>query len=118
MADISHQRGEDIALSATGDFALSDGPEMGRQRVLRRLLTSPGDYVWHPGYGAGLPRQVGAVANEARLAALIRRQMALEGTVSQAAPPAVAVRVQPTGTVTTTIRYVDSTSGDPIEASI
>ena len=54
MSDISHQWGSDLSIGPTGDFALVSGAILGQQRVLRRLLTNPGDYIWHPDYGAGL----------------------------------------------------------------
>ena len=71
MSDLNHFYGGDLSLSATGDILKVDGSTQGQQRVLRRLLTNPalmdssgkvtvvGDYIWHPTYGAGLPRMVG-----------------------------------------------------------
>lgn len=118
MADIAHVIGQDIALDATGDFALSSGPDMSRERVLRRLLTNPGDYVWHPRYGAGLPRLVGSPADRPRLTALIRRQMRQERGVSQAVPPSVVVDVQPSGVVTADISYVDAETGQPVTTGL
>ena len=46
MPDLAHQFGADLVAGATGDLAVVDGPALGRQRVLRRLLTNPGDYIW------------------------------------------------------------------------
>ena len=59
MPDLAHEFGADLQAGPTGDLALADGAALGRQRVLRRLLTNPGDYIWHPTYGAGLARFVG-----------------------------------------------------------
>ena len=56
--------------SASGDLLTTDDPT---NRILRRLLTNPGDYLWHPDYGAGLPSRIGTVVNEAELTALIPR---------------------------------------------
>ena len=55
-SDFDQLWGDDLTLTATGQVALVDGTPKGEQRVLRRLLTNPGDYIWHPEYGAGLPR--------------------------------------------------------------
>ena len=59
MADIQHTFGNDLTLSATGDIAIVDGTQRGQERVLRRLLTNPGDYIWLLNYGAILRRMVG-----------------------------------------------------------
>ncbi len=99
--------GSDIALSATGDLLGVSGAPYTQQRVLRRLLTNPGAYIWHIPYGAGLPRFVGEVANGVRIAAVIRRQMALEKGVARSPPPAVTVDAQPTGIVTARVTYAD-----------
>ncbi len=114
MPDIAHLCGGDAEWSATGDILLSAGSQMSKERVLRRLLTNPGDYLWHPRYGAGLPREVGAVADEPRLAAVIRRQMRQERGVLQEVPPDVTVNVGADGTVTARIRYADSETGEPV----
>ena len=63
MPDISHQFSADLSLSPTGDLATITAPQLTQQRVLRRLLTNPGDYIWHPSYGAGLAAFVGQPAN-------------------------------------------------------
>ena len=46
MADISHTFGADLSLSATGDLLCVTGDTLTQQRVLRRLLTNAGDYIW------------------------------------------------------------------------
>jgi hypothetical protein len=43
----------------TGSVTPSSATVEGEQRVLRRLLTNPGSYIWHLEYGAGLPQHVG-----------------------------------------------------------
>jgi hypothetical protein len=108
MPDIAHQYGSDLTLSATGDLALSDGTQAGRERVLRRLLTAPGAYIWHLAYGAGLPRFVGEVANKLRIAAVARSQMYREAAVARTPAPEINVDVQPTGVVTLGIKYQDA----------
>ncbi len=54
MYDLSHQWGDDLTVGPTGDMALVTGSVFGQQRVLRRLMTNPGDYIWQLDYGAGL----------------------------------------------------------------
>lgn len=91
LLDIDHEFGGDVGLSATGDLATVSGSVRSAQRVYRRLLTNPGDYLWHLEYGAGLPRKVGTLIDVAEISALIRTQMALEPSVAQTPPPVIAV---------------------------
>ena len=112
MPDISHQWGSDLSLSPTGDLALADGPLLTRQRLLRRLLTNRGDYIWQLGYGAGLPGFVGQPANSSGIAALVRGQMFKEPGVATA--PAPDIEVSPmigsgsTGGLALSLRYADA----------
>jgi hypothetical protein len=55
------------------------------------MMTNPGDYVWHPDYGAGLPLLVGTNIDPAATAALIKGQMLLESTVATDQPITVSV---------------------------
>jgi hypothetical protein len=114
MADLAHQFGSDLTANAMGDIALADGTFLGQQRVLKRLLTNPGDYIWHIGYGAGLARFVGLPANGARITAVARTQMLLEAVVARTPAPAVSVVTLPTGEVTLTINYVDAPSDQTV----
>lgn len=114
MADIKHTIGGDLTLSPTGDIALSDGAELGQERVLRRLLTNPADYIWHLAYGAGLPRFVGEVADKSRIIAVTRAQMYREGVVARTPAPNITVDVQMTGLVTLGIQYVDQATQTPV----
>ena len=83
--------GGDVASSVTGDLLPVDGTIKGQQRILRRLLTNPGDYIWHPTYGAGLGAKVGDNTDIPAITALIRAQIRLESVVSQNPPPTVRV---------------------------
>lgn len=111
MPDISHLYGGDLALAAGGDLATVAATPLGQQRVLRRLLTSPGDYLWNPAYGAGLGRFVGQPANAARIRSVIRSQMFQEAAVARTPAPVIDVAAQPDGSVTVAILYADATTG-------
>jgi phage baseplate assembly protein W len=115
MPDIFHQWGGDLSLSLTGGIALADGTTLTRQRLLRRLMTNPGDYIWHPDYGAGLGRFVGRPAdiNANLIASLVRQQCALESTIARVPEPSVTIRVDPSGTVGLRIAYVDAATAAP-----
>lgn len=110
MSDVWHQWGGDLALTATGDLQTTAGTEYGQHRLLRRLLTNPGDYIWHLDYGAGLPRRVGEPVNERLIAGVIRGQVLREAAVAASPEPTIDVRAIPTG-VYAHILYADAPSG-------
>jgi phage baseplate assembly protein W len=111
MPDLSLSFGGDLALSATGDLATATGTDLVTQRILRRLLTNAGDYIWQPGYGAALAQYLGNPANQNNITATILAQMKLEASVLQSPAPTVAYQSDNAGTVTVTITYVDADTG-------
>lgn len=114
MADLFHQWGSDLALGPTGDLALVSDQLLGQQRVLRRLLTNPGDYIWQLDYGAGLGRFVGAPASPLHVRAVVRGQIFKETAVAPFPEPVIDVVPMPAGDSTTlyiNVRYSDSRSG-------
>ncbi len=115
MPDLSLQWGGDLSLSPTGDLALANGAELTRQRILKRLITNQGDYIWQPNYGAGLAGFVGQPTNLAGIAALIRSQIFKEPGVARTPEPSITVSpVQgngPTAGLSVQILYADATTG-------
>lgn len=111
MTDTWHQFGSDLLVGPTGDLASASGSTLGQQRVLRRLLTNPGDYIWAPTYGAGLARFVGSPANAAQIGALVRSQIFKEAVVARFPEPVIDVSSDPTGVVYVHVRYADARSG-------
>lgn len=114
MPDLSHQWGSDLSVGPTGDLAVATGPALGQQRVLRRLLTNPGEYIWQLDYGAGLARFIGQPANPLQIQALIRSQIFKESAVARTPEPVIDVSVSPAGAAGTLyvyIRYQDASSG-------
>lgn len=111
MTDLAHYFGNDLLFSATGDLAAVDVPVVTQQRLLRRLLTNPGDYIWHPGYGAGLGRFVGQPINVAQIRAIVRRQVLMERAVARTPAPVITVQAAANNTATVTIRYADAATG-------
>lgn len=108
MADLSHIHGQDLTVSATGGLLLSSGTEHGQQRVIRRLMTNPGDDQWTPEYGGGAPAFVGSTASADRIRAAFLKQMRMEAVVDQSVAPRVTVSAQPNGTTTATVEYRDA----------
>ncbi len=114
MYDLSLQWGSDLSIGPTGDLALVSGSQLGQQRVLRRLMTNAGDYIWQIGYGAGLAQFIGQPANASQIQAVVRSQIFKETTVSRTPEPTITVQFSPsdgTGTVFLEILYVDAASG-------
>jgi len=118
MPDIFHEWDTDLFASATGDLATVDGTTLGEQRVLRRLLTNPGDYIWHLDYGAGLRQKIGTIQNADELRGLILAQMALEAVVQ---PGSAVVTVTPLASnlsqVAINIQYQDAYTGQQASLS-
>lgn len=97
LTELAHSWGGDLSLSGTGDLAATSLVEKSKQRVLRRLLTAPGEYLAHPDYGAGLPSYIGTLVDVAKIKALIRGQMRLEASVAHTPEPDVEVSAIPNG---------------------
>lgn len=113
MADLYHYWGGDLGASATGDILPVSGSDMELQRVLRRLMTNPGEYVFHPEYGGGLGQFVGADVTSDQVAAVILAQLKLESVVAANPAPVVTVNIQANGTLTCQIQYNDATTNSP-----
>ncbi len=111
VTDVAHVVGQDLQLGPTGDLALVDGDGETQQRVLHRLLTSAGTYIWQLSYGAGLPGLIGSVASQQQITAIIRAQMGYEPSVAPSPEPQVALASGAVGEISATITYTDSVSG-------
>ncbi len=108
MSDLDSGWTGDLSTTATGDLLTVSLPALGTERVIRRLLTNPGAYIWHPEYGAGLARFVGQPIDSASIEALIRSQMLLEPAVAALPEPVVIVQSDPGGTLFVQVRYADA----------
>ncbi len=107
MADISHDFGQDIEFDPSGDVATATGPDLGRQRILRRLLTNPGEYIWHGLYRAGLARFLGQPTSAQSISSIARGQIFKEASVTRNPSPSIVVTKNTTGGVVLSIQYVD-----------
>ena len=114
MADISHVWGSDVTLGPAGDLALVSGLEEGRQRVLRRLLTTLRNYIWHLDYGGSLPPMVGQPANAYAMEGVVRQQLALEACVAATPEPGVSVSTDGQGGTVLQITYTDAGTGQTV----
>jgi phage baseplate assembly protein W len=112
-ADISHNMGSDISVTPSGDIATVTELSRSQQRVLRRLLTNPGDYIWHQNYGAGLPRFIGQPVSVGNITAVIRAQMKMEASVLQNPAPVINVTTDGNSSFFVSIQYTESDTGQP-----
>lgn len=112
--DLDNIIGGDIGVTSpiagTADINTVVNPVEGQQRVLRRLLTNPGAYLWQPTYGAGLSRYIGQAMNETSISGTIKQQMKLEQAVVQSPPPNVRITYSKSGEVVASIQYLDAST--------
>jgi phage baseplate assembly protein W len=120
MIDIFLEWAGDLSVGSTGDLALASGPNTTNQRVYRRLLTNPGDYLWQLDYGGGLAQFVGTPAEPADIESVVRTQMALESAVASSPAPQVSASVADAanGYVVANISYSDVSSGSSVQLTV
>ena len=109
--DIAHVIGADLSIGSTGDLGVASDSAAVQQRVLRRLVTNLGDYIWQLSYGGGLPSHVGATLDVVALQTAVRQQLLLETAVARVPVPTVSVSAGLDGSAIMTIRYGDAASG-------
>lgn len=110
----------DFGLDNTGDLALADGDDEGRQRLERRLFTPQQGYVWHPEYGAGLPQRIGDPYTVNQIKSVVASQIGMEAAVAPYPPPQLTVDVSPNqpDAVMIGIQYWDAVSGVAVSFTI
>ncbi|MCQ8279852.1 phage tail protein [Acetobacteraceae bacterium KSS8] len=111
MADAAHWFGADLATNATGDIALALNDIEVQQRIVRRLATNQGDYIWQSAYGAGLPAMIGDPVSESQIQGIVTEQMQMEAGVDQTQPIGIDVTSDGLGDVGITISYTDAATG-------
>jgi hypothetical protein len=109
-----------LVVSSSGDLALVTASQTTSQRVRRRLLTNPGDYLWNLDYGGGLALFVGAPTSSSRIEAVVRGQLALETTIAATPSPQVSARLVDgaNGYVVADIFYADRASSLPVQINV
>jgi hypothetical protein len=120
LCDLYQIWATDLGPSNSGDVQTVTGTQRGQQRVLRRLLTNPGDYIFQPDYGAGLPQYVGQNQSKDtldKIAGTCQGQILQEEVVAPAPPPVVKLTQLPDLSLYVWIQYADSTTGIPVVLS-
>lgn len=108
MADLALVFGGDLGVGPGGDLALVSSSTLTEQRVLRRLLTNKGDYIWQLTYGAGLGQFVGQPGVTTTITGVVHGQLMQESRVSNMPAPQLTTAADQSGTVTVTLRYADA----------
>lgn len=120
MTDIFLEWNSDLVAGSNGDLLLSSGVLQTNQRVIRRLLTNPGDYLWDLSFGGGLALLVGEPVEPARIESIIRTQLDMEASVAKAPIPSVSVAPLNVarGTFAAEIVYSDAESGQSTRLTV
>ncbi|MDE8344806.1 MAG: hypothetical protein POH28_01335 [Acidocella sp.] len=111
MVDLALQFGGDLAVGPTGDLLTAGQQILTQQRVLRRLLTNPGDYIWQLNYGAGLAQFVGRAGAPSIISGITRAQMMREPAVARDPAPVVSVVAGDDGMLALSVHYTNSSNG-------
>lgn len=116
MADAALEWGGDFIADASGDLLVIDGDDEVRQRLERRLFTAAGGYVWHPSYGAGLPKKIGSVLSPTQVQSIVVSQLAQEASVATNPPAQISVGAAPNdaSVILINIKYWDAVSGETV----
>lgn len=117
MADLALQFGGDLQISQTGDLAVAESSLLVQQRVMRRLLTNPSEYIWQLNYGAGLGQFVGQTGSPNLASGLIRKQLQLESQVMKEPAPSITTSMTDGKTLTVSIDYVESETNETSQLS-
>lgn len=111
--ELNQQYGFDLVITPNSQLGVVDGTQETYQRILRRLMTNPGQYLFAPDYGAGLGIYVGANLNSAlehQIKGVITTQMFKEDTVAQSPRPVISLSQNGTQ-LTVSITYAIKPSG-------
>jgi hypothetical protein len=116
LADLAHYFGQDLNAAASGDLLTVTGVARGTQRVLRRLLTNKGAYIWEAAYGGSLGAMIGQPFDAEAAEAVVKAQIFLEAAVARTPQPVISVIEIPNG-LFISIAYTDSDTGTIVPLS-
>lgn len=94
--DLYQYYGNDLQITSSGDLFVADLAILSQQRVIRRLSTPNGGFIWDTSYGAGIPGYIGeqlSSDNFDSIKSLILSNILLENTVSPNPEPQIFLNV-------------------------
>jgi hypothetical protein len=94
--------GGDLTVGPSGDINIAPVEIELQQRVIRRLLTNSGDYIWHIEYGGGLGGYVGTPYDPNAIEGTTLRQLQYETLVTPSPAPKVLISQSLDGTFSAT----------------
>jgi hypothetical protein len=110
--------GGDIAIGPSGDIAVAPVESELQQRIIRRLLTNAGDYIWHNNYGAGLGTYVGEPYSPTIIEYIVSVQLQQEPLIVTLPPPSVLVSQSSEGAFSTSsVKIQYQIAGLPTDSS-
>jgi hypothetical protein len=86
----------------SGDLLTAPQAAEVNNRVIRRLLTNPGEYIWHSEYGGAVGRYVGEPFSPGIIEGTILSQLQLEYLVASNPSPEVRMTKSSPNTFSTT----------------
>jgi hypothetical protein len=121
MIAITCRWGDDLSVGSSGDINVAPASIEVQQRLIRRLLTNPGDYVWHVEYGAGLGNYVGQQYSPNLIEGAVLNQIQLEPLIAATPAPLVRTELSRTGpfsTISLSVQYQVSGASAPVTAVV
>lgn len=94
--------GNDLSVGPSGDISVAPIQTEVQQRIVRRLLTNSGDYIWHINYGAGLGSFVGEPYSPMSIEATVLSQLQFETLVAVNPSPTVVCTQSVAGSFSST----------------
>lgn len=117
MAGEFHWWGLDTQFTAAGDDATATAITEINQRILRELMTSPGEYVWEPTYGAGLGRYIGQALSPEKfteIKTVVRTVVAKQADVQTVPGPEITFQNDLAGLIAVLINYTYAPTGQAV----
>lgn len=116
MPDLEQMWGNDLTLTPSGDLVLVDGDDLTRERLLRRLMTNVQSYIFHPTFGAGIPKRIGDTLDANLIMGVVSSQVRKEATVATSPAPIIVVNPILNG-VSVSVKYKSAITGQQVTLS-
>jgi hypothetical protein len=114
--ELSGVLGGTLVVGANGDYELSSGAALLRKLILRRIMTTPGEFFHLPDYGVGLRvKEPIPIADLVLLKAEIERQVLRETEIESAR---VDLTTQPGNILVIQVRAKMHTTGEQVRVDI